>query len=97
MCSNKGHYDPQFHYAQQVMNHATAASIKAQQQEDSDYQYGIQNAYADQTQNPYTASQQQDYPMQSQQPPIPNLYTGDIIVRVRTQHTQMTSPKIQSL
>ena len=73
LCSNRGHYDHQCHYAQQVMNHATAASIKAQKQEDSDYQYGIQNAYADHTQDPYTASQQQDYSMQSQQPPNPNL------------------------
>ena len=50
------------------MNHTTVASIKAQQQEDSDYQYGIQNAYADNTQDSYTASQQQDYSMQPQQP-----------------------------
>ena len=50
------------------MNHATAASIKAQQQEDSDYQYGIQNAYADHTQENYSVPQQQDYAMQLQQP-----------------------------
>ena len=46
LCSNKGHYDHQCHYAQQIMTHATAASFKAQQQEDYDYQHGIQSAYA---------------------------------------------------
>ena len=35
LCSNKGHYEHQCHYAQQIMNHATAASIKAHQQEDA--------------------------------------------------------------
>ena len=55
------------------MNHATAASIKAQQQEDSAYQYGIQNAYADPRQDTFNTSQQQDYPMQLQQPQDSNL------------------------
>ena len=73
LCSNRGHYDHQCHYAQQVMHHVTAASIKVQQQEDSDYQYGIQNAYADNGQEAYDATQQQAYPTQLQQPPMPNL------------------------
>ena len=68
LCSNRGHYDHQCHYAQQVMNHATAASIKAQQQEDSAYQYEIQNAYADQTHETYDRSQPQEYVIQPQQP-----------------------------
>ena len=68
LCSNRGHYDHQCHYAQQVMNHATAASIKAQQQEDSAYQYEIQNAYADQAHHSYEGSQPQQYVMQPQQP-----------------------------
>ena len=73
LCSNRGHYDHQCHYAQQVMHHATAASIKVQQQEDSDYQYGIQNAYANTEQAAYDASQQQAYTTQPQQPQTPNL------------------------
>ena len=55
------------------MHHATTASIKAQQQEDSDYQYGIQNAYADTGQDAYDTSQQHDYSPQPQQPQTPNL------------------------
>ena len=73
LCSNSGHYDHQCHYVQQVMHHAMAASIKAQQQEDSDYQYGIQNTYADTDQEAYDASQQQAYTTQPQQTQIPNL------------------------
>ena len=55
------------------MHHATVASIKAQQEEDSDYQYGIQNAYVDTEQAAYDASQQQAYTTQPQQPQMPNL------------------------
>ena len=60
LCSNRGHYDHQCHYAQQVMNHATAASIRAQQVEDATYNYAattnsVQGAQADySTQPPQT-------------------------------------------
>ena len=55
LCSNKGHYDHQCHYAQQIMNHATAASIKAHQQEDAVYDYNSQQQYQNQYQETYTA------------------------------------------
>ena len=59
LCSNKGHYDQQCHYAQQIMNHATAASIKAHQQEDAAYDYNSQQQYQNQYQETYTAQNQQ--------------------------------------
>ena len=60
LCSNKGHYDHQCHYAQQIMNNATAASIKAHQQEDAAYDYNSQQPYQNQYQETYTAQNQQN-------------------------------------
>ena len=61
LCSNRGHYDHQCHYAQQVMNHATAASIKAQQVEDAAYNYPPINHYANVEQNAYATQQPEFY------------------------------------
>ena len=61
MCSNRGHYDHQCHYAQQVMNHATAASIRAQQVEDATYSYPTTNNYATGEQDAYATQQPQVY------------------------------------
>ena len=41
------------------MNHATAASIKAHQQEDAAYDYNSQQQYQNQYQETYTAQNQQ--------------------------------------
>ena len=71
LCSNKGHYDHQCHYAQQIMNHATAASIKAHQQEDAAYDYNNQHQYQNQYQETYTAQNQQN-DQQHNQPQNPN-------------------------
>ena len=58
LCSNKGHYDHQCHYTQQIINYATAASIKAQQQEDNNYN-AQQQPYQNQYQETYTSSNPQ--------------------------------------
>ena len=71
LCSNKGHCDHQCHYAQQIMNHATAASIKAHQQEDAAYDYNYQQQYQNQCQETYTAQNQQN-DQQHNQPQNPN-------------------------
>ena len=52
------------------MNHATAASIKAHQQEDATYDYNNQQQYQNQYQETYTAQNQQNekQPNQTQNP-----------------------------
>ena len=44
------------------MNHATATSIKAHQQEDAAYDYNSQQQYQNQYQETYTAQNQQTDP-----------------------------------
>ena len=61
LCSNHGHYDHQCHYAQQVMNHATAASIRAQQVEDAAYNYVATNNSVQGVQDNYPTQQPQTY------------------------------------
>ena len=53
------------------MNHATAASIKAHQQEDAAYDYNNQQQYQNQYQEIYTAQNRQN-DQQHNQPQNPN-------------------------
>ena len=48
------------------MNHATAASIKAHQQEDAAYDYNSQQQYQNQYQETYTAQNKQTDPQHNQ-------------------------------
>ena len=59
------------------MNHATAASIKAHQQEDAAYDYNSQQQYQNQYQETYTAQIQQN-DQQHNQPQNQNFYLGDL-------------------
>ena len=70
LCSNKRHYDHQCHYAQQIMNHATAVSIKAHQQKNAVYDYNNQQ-HQNQYQETYTVQNQQN-DQQHNQPQNPN-------------------------
>ena len=48
------------------MNHATAANIKAHQQEDATYDYSSQQQYQNPYQETYTSQNQQSDPQQNQ-------------------------------